>query len=116
MLAEYVALMGDMLQALKDVALRGKGSLDDEPVIQILARIGKPQTGEKREVHASERETTEEWEKKNEMTWTKLHRSLEKRVKNGVDVMRKAFCNGSQVSLGANAGLLPSLWLQQRGF
>ncbi|VFQ65198.1 unnamed protein product [Cuscuta campestris] len=99
-LAEYVALMGDLLQAPEDVALlreKGivKGSLDDEQIVKILAGIGKPGTEEKPEAHASEKvvrklkEMVEEWEKKNETTWARLHRSIEKRVKDGVEVMRK---------------------------
>ncbi|RAL38508.1 hypothetical protein DM860_002486 [Cuscuta australis] len=96
-LAEYIDLMGDLLQTPQDVALlreKGivKGSLNDEQVVGIFAEIRKPQTlGKLKEECASQKvgRLLKELEKKNETKWTKLHRSLKKRVKEGVEVVRK---------------------------
>ncbi|VFQ65195.1 unnamed protein product [Cuscuta campestris] len=98
-LAEYVHLMGELLQKPEDMVVlhdRGivKGNQDDKQVVEIFNAIHNS-VGKSIEESASQKagkelkEMVEKWERKKKDVWKRGFKFMEKKAKNGVEFMRK---------------------------
>ncbi|CAH9103900.1 unnamed protein product [Cuscuta europaea] len=110
-LAGYIHLMSNILQTPDDVALlRGKdiikGDLTDGEVLEIFNGVGKTVGNSKpkkecasREVVKQVKQMVEEWEKRKRYVWKRVWKLVEKKVDNGVELMRKPVGTGMKCLL-----------------
>ncbi|VFQ61107.1 unnamed protein product [Cuscuta campestris] len=98
-LAEYVHLMGELLQKAEDMVIlrdRGivKGNQDDKQVVEIFNAI-RNSVGKSIEESASQKaekelkEMVEKWERGKKDVWKRGFKFVEKKAKNGMEFMRK---------------------------